>query len=184
MKKFWKTFDIIIVVLIIIASILVVFSSFGIGGLQIFTVKTDSMKPAFRVGSMVVVRKQQDYKVGDIITFRVPDSKDTTTHRIFEVNSNESEKVYKVKGDANPSPDSEPVLHSNTVGRVLFSIPLIGYLVAFTKTLPGLVIFIVIPATIIIYEEIGNIRDEIKKHRRKKGKRGERSQRQEARRKN
>ena len=68
--------------------------------------------------------------------------------------------MYRTKGDANKSADPEFVSKQNVVGKLVFSIPLVGYLMAFVKTLPGLVIFVFIPAVIIISEEIANIKTE------------------------
>jgi signal peptidase len=67
-----------------------------------------------------------------------------------------------VKGDANDSPDGDLVQKYQIIGRVNFSIPYIGYLVAFARTLPGLIICIIVPALVIVYEEVGKIQGEVK----------------------
>ena len=54
------------------------------------------------------------------------------------------------------------------IGKVISKIPYIGYPISFTRTLPGVIILIVIPATIIIYEEVGNIRKEWRKRKKVK----------------
>ena len=41
------------------------------------------------------------------------------------------------------------------------SVPLLGYPVSYAKTTPGIILLIIIPAVIIIYDEIQKIRKEI-----------------------
>jgi signal peptidase len=170
-KKTWAIVIDVILGLVIVFSVLIILSSLNIGGRQMFVVKSGSMEPKIKTGSVVFDTKKNDYKVNDVITFKVKDSKDTTTHRLHEVKiDNKKQTFYVTKGDANDAPDGELVLKANVVGKVQFSFPYLGYLVAFIKTLPGLIIFVVIPATIIIYEEISKIKDEIKKIQREKKK--------------
>jgi signal peptidase len=121
------------------------------------------MEPRIHTGSIVVDHVSSDYKLKDIITFKITGSKDTVTHRIVKVNQKAGGVSYQVKGDANPTPDPDPVLKTNVVGKVFFSIPFLGFLIAFIRSIPGLIIFIAIPALIIISEEISNIKNEVKK---------------------
>jgi signal peptidase len=170
-KKTWAIVIDVILGLVIVFSVLIILSSLNIGGRQMFVVKSGSMEPKIKTGSVVFDTKKNDYKVNDVITFKVKDSKDTTTQRLHEVKiDHKKQTFYVTKGDANDAPDGELVLKANVVGKVQFSFPYLGYLVAFIKTLPGLIIFVVIPATIIIYEEISKIKDEIKKIQREKKK--------------
>lgn len=168
MGKIWKIISNAVLVIIIVFSILIILSSQNIGGHRIFVVKSGSMEPKIKTGSVVFNQKQDKYQKNDVITFKVKDSKDTVTHRIVNIAGKGAATVYQVKGDANNAPDTRPVLKENVVGKVQFSFPYLGYLVAFIKTLPGLIIFVVIPATIIIYEEIGKIKDEVRKIRKER----------------
>jgi len=67
------------------------------------------------------------------------------------------------------------VTERQVLGKVLFSIPFVGRAIAFTKTQTGFMLLIVIPAVLLIYNEILNIKKEIgkmlkKKQKNKKGK--------------
>jgi signal peptidase len=130
-----------------------------------FIVKSGSMEPKIHTGSVVIDHTATNYKLKDVITFKIPNSKDTVTHRIVQISSKNGVTSYRVKGDANPTPDPGPVLKTNVIGRVLFSIPGLGYIIAFIRTLPGLIIFIAIPGIIIISDEVANIKDEVRKMR-------------------
>lgn len=164
MAKIWQITKNIFFILIIVFSLMIILSSLNIFGYRMFIVKSGSMEPKIRTGSVVFDKKTSTYKVGDVVTFKIKDSKDTVTHRIVSEKIDANNGVfYTTKGDANNAPDSEPASKLNVVGKVAFSVPYMGYLAAFIRTLPGLIIFIIIPATIIVYEEMGKIKDEIKK---------------------
>lgn len=173
MEKIWTILKTSFLALIILFSLLIILSTLNIGGRRLYVVKSGSMEPAIHTGSIVLNINQTDYQTGDTITFKIKNSKDTVTHRITEVRTDANgDTFYVVKGDANDAPDSEYVSKDTVVGKVSFSIPLLGYLIAFIKTLPGLLIFIIIPATIIVYDEIKNIHTEFAKIRRAKQKVG------------
>lgn len=163
-----KIFKIIIntiLFLLVILGIFVVFSFVPFpGNYKIFTVQSGSMEPTIHTGSLIFVRPVADYKTGDIITKRTTDPKVTVTHRIAEINQGENGNVsYKTKGDANNAEDMETTLKKDIVGKALFSLSYLGYPVSYAKTVQGLILLIVIPAVIIIYDEMNKIRAEIGK---------------------
>jgi len=133
-------------------------------GYKLYTVQSGSMQPAIAIGSLVVSQPATEYKVGEVITFKnaaVP-----VTHRIQEIKNS----VYTTKGDANDSSDSRPVQPNEILGKIVFSLPWLGLPVAVAKTQAGFILLIVIPATIIVYSEILNIKNEIKNIRRQRRK--------------
>lgn len=139
------------------------------GNFKIYSVLSDSMSQTIHIGSIVFVKPVNRYKINDIVTFRTRTPKQTVTHRIAAEKVVNKQIMFISKGDANKSNDSENLLPQNIIGKVFFSVPLLGYPISFSKTLPGLIILIVIPATIIIYSELINIKNEavrlIKKRR-------------------
>lgn len=70
---------------------------------------------------------------------------------------------FITKGDANEGPDQWIVKKENVIGKVILTIPLVGYLGYFVRTPIGFILLIVIPASLIIIMEIRNIIKEIKK---------------------
>ncbi|MCX6806876.1 MAG: signal peptidase I [Candidatus Berkelbacteria bacterium] len=175
MKKnnYWNILTCIIYAVVIIFAFLAISSKFSIGGIKLLVVKSGSMEPTIKTGSMVITESQADYTIDDIVTFKNREKpEETTTHRIVNEEYQGNLKLFITEGDANGSPDSNKVLPDQIVGKVIFKIPYFGYAVAFSRTLPGLIILIVIPATIIIYDEINKIKDEIKKRRKIKEQRG------------
>jgi len=158
-----------IIVLVLIAAATAFSVSKAPGGYRAFVVQSGSMQPAIKAGSVVLVGPQKEYKKDDVITFlfnpkaNLKDVKSTVTHRIAEVHSDEDQISFTTKGDANDSPDREKISEGQVLGQVLFSIPYLGHVVAFTKTQTGFIVLIVIPATLIIYSELASIKKEIQR---------------------
>jgi signal peptidase len=48
-------------------------------------------------------------------------------HRVIEIQETAGAKRFITKGDANDSPDVEPVIPQNVVGKVVVTIPKIGW---------------------------------------------------------
>lgn len=135
-------------------------------GIRLFSVQSGSMVPAIPLGSLVVVEPADTYQKGDVITIKAErDPKETVTHRIVDIVEDEDlERVsYQTKGDANEDPDRELIADRRVVGKVVFNIPYLGYPIAFAQTQVGFAVLIIIPATIIIYSELMNIKKEIAK---------------------
>jgi signal peptidase len=157
---YWLIFTI----LILIAGTIAISDLKIPGNYKIFAVQSGSMEPAIKTASIVIIKPFNNYQKGDVITVQDPaNPKNTLTHRIFEVKENNGSVSYITKGDANNAPDIEDRLKSNILGKVVFSVPLLGYPIGFAKTSSGLIILIIVPATIIIYSELVSIKNETKR---------------------
>lgn len=153
-----------ILVLLVLLGIFVIFSFIPIpGNYKVFTVMSGSMTPKIKTGSLVFVKPLGDYNIGDVVTRRTTDPKVTITHRIVSKEEIQGQIAFETKGDANDSPDGEKFTKEGIVGKVFLTIPFLGYPVAYAKTTPGLILLIIVPAVIIIYDEMNKIKDEIKK---------------------
>lgn len=141
---------------------------------KIYAVMSGSMEPKIKTGSIVFSKPAVNYRENDIVTFfSKTDKKETTTHRIIGKSEQNGQAIFETKGDANPSVDSNKLNEKDIVGREFLSIPYIGYPLRYIKTLPGLLLIIIIPSTIMIYEETRKIHREVKaqiEQRRKKKK--------------
>ena len=131
---------------------------------KVYNVQSGSMEPSIHIGSLVFVTPQSSYSIGDVVTYRSKKTiKDTFTHRIIgiEDDSDIGKFYYRTKGDANEEEDITPVYPNLVLGKVAFNVPVLGYPLAFAKTQLGFILLIVIPATLIIYSELGNVKKEI-----------------------
>lgn len=139
------------------------------GNLKILVVQSGSMEPAINTGSIVVIRPVSEYKVGDIITFGpVTNTRPATTHRIIDREVAVGEVLYVTKGDANEDPDVKSVAKKDILGKVILDIPYAGYAVDTARKPYGFLALIIIPAAIIISDQMMNIRREVKKMKEKK----------------
>lgn len=131
------------------------------GGIKTFVVQSGSMEPTIKTGGVVVVKPAESYHVGDVITFGPRSkTKPPTTHRIMEVKEDGN---FLTKGDANEDSDMRTVSRYEVIGKVLFSLPYVGYAVAAAQKPWGFTVIVIIPAVIIIWEELQKIWIEVKK---------------------
>lgn len=136
--------------------------------MQLYTVRSGSMEPALLTGSVVAVnpaqRYSEPYQAGDIITFRVPSGM-LITHRVVGVRHEDELVFYRTKGDANTSPDMLEVVHQHVVGKALVAVPFLGYFLAALRTSTGFVLFILLPATLVVLHERKAMRAALRKFR-------------------
>ncbi len=165
MKKIFKTIYYLVLAAIAAVALFLIFSVVPIkGGYKTLVVLSGSMESAIKMGSVAAVKPAKEYKVGDVITFgEKTKAKTPTTHRIYEIKESDGIKSYITKGDANNAPDQKPVSEKEILGKVLFSVPYIGYAVNAAQKPVGFLLIVVIPAVIIIYEEVKKIQIEIAK---------------------
>ena len=165
MKKVFKIIYSIFIAFIVAVALLLIVSIFPItGNYKIMTVISGSMEPAIRMGSVAVVKPAPDYKIGDIITFGpYSKTKAPTSHRVYDIKIVNDNPVYTTKGDANDTPDQREVRKSDIMGKVLFSVPYLGFAVDFAQKPAGFALIIIIPAAVIIGDEVKKIINEIKK---------------------
>lgn len=119
-----------------------------IAGIRPYAVVSGSMEPEIKVGSVCVVNLHASYskiKKGDIIAFKVGENV-LVTHRAISI----TEDGIITKGDANNAEDTAPVNKKNFVGKTMFSIPLIGYIITFVHTRHGLIATAAILAAFIL----------------------------------
>lgn len=97
-------------------------------------VETGSMEPAIGAGDFIIVHAEEEYAVGDVITFYDSARGQYVTHRVILV----SESGYTTKGDANNAQDDFTVPQSAVVGRVVAVLRGFGAFIGFLQTPAGL----------------------------------------------
>lgn len=124
-----------------------------IQNIRSYVVLTGSMSPTIPQGSIIYTKNASNYEKGDVIAFKTKEGQ-VVTHRIVEVQKN----GYKTKGDANNSADKSLVSPKDILGGQIFSLPYAGKFILFLKTMPGFLLFIILPGTLFILFEIWNIK--------------------------
>lgn len=163
-KRIKKIGNVVYWVIIAVLMVIAASTAFSVlktpGGFKMLVVQSGSMEPVIKTGSVILIKKQDTYNVDDIVSF-VGSGRDSTTHRITKTSIVKGKEIFNTKGDVNKGEDQEKVGIDNILGKAVFTLPYLGYVIAFTRTQQGFIFLIVIPATIIIFSEILNIKREI-----------------------
>jgi signal peptidase I len=170
MKIFQKILQYLLYAVLVFMALLVLASALPIpGGVKTFVVKSGSMEPGIKTGSVVVILPQKSYKVGDVVTYG-PNTKlkAPTTHRIVSESGTPDRRFFLTKGDANNTPDVREISQREIIGKVVLDIPYFGYVVAAAQKPLGFGVIVGVPALLIIGELFLKIVREIKAIRNKK----------------
>lgn len=101
---------------------------FGFGA---SVVLSPSMDPTLKVNDLVFVTAEDEYQVGDIVVYQ--DESTLVIHRIISIDGD----MIRTKGDANNTPDLDPITVDDIKGKYTFRIPFVGFIFRWLKTLPG-----------------------------------------------
>lgn len=112
-------------------------------GHQTLIIGGASMQPAIALGSAVVIGpvRPAELAKGDVVSLQVGPNRAIFTHRIVDVVDRPDGVWVRTKGDANAEPDPSLVPATALLGRVEWTIPFAGYLLALLS-LPVGVIFV------------------------------------------
>jgi signal peptidase len=102
-----------------------------------YTVMSGSMEPSIPTGSVVVVAAEDPSRinVGDVITVTSEQPPyATVTHRVTRILAAARGPGFKTKGDANSLEDPWQFAYSGAAGKVILSVPWLGYVLAFSTT--------------------------------------------------
>lgn len=137
----------------------IISSNFNVfSGYKSFLVQSGSMEPAIMTGDIIIIHPQDSYVKNDTITFSGSEGR-TVTHRIAEEEKKNGEQHFLTKGDANRSQDEDSITQDKIIGKVALVIPKLGYLVAFSKSLTGLIILALVPTALFLLDELVKIKN-------------------------
>ena len=107
-------------------------NNLAIGGIRIFWVASESMKPEYDIGDIIVTKKvdASDLKVGDNVTYhgekgQVQDV--IVTHKIISSRQSDGKYYFITKGTANETPDPE-IKYSQIYGKVEYKTVVLSYI--------------------------------------------------------
>ncbi len=129
----------------------------SIFGYRYYTVLTPSMSPSYEVGDVVFVHIEDSDTIntGDVITFNPSaDSEAYLTHRVTEKIENYEDTgvtCFRTKGDANDSEDSFLIDEDRVIGKVVFGIPKLGYIIRFVQLRWYYIVAITVMIIVFIY---------------------------------
>ncbi|MGF3105778.1 signal peptidase I [Rossellomorea sp. DUT-2] len=110
-----------------VISIGVIWFSVGIFPVYPSVIATGSMQPIIDPGDVILVKKvnSKDVQVGEVIQFAEGDIK--ISHRVIDIIKKEGKTLYVTKGDNNSVKDSEPVHPEEIKGKIIYTVPKIGW---------------------------------------------------------
>lgn len=123
-EKTFKLYDIPVAIILLVIIMLVS----GVFKYQMLGVGSNSMKPQISKGDAVIIKKitrDEEIKKGDIIVYK-SDNK-IIIHRLVKIKTEDNEKIYVAKGDANNSEDNIEIKIKDIKGKVIVKIPYIAY---------------------------------------------------------
>jgi signal peptidase len=146
-----RTLDAALIVLVLgVVGLVVVAQAAPLIGGAVMAVRSGSMVPALAVGDLVAVERVDPTRiaVGDVITIKLTTGS-TITHRVVAVTPTDEGPVFQTRGDANGGVDPVAVRAEQVVGRMSFSLPLLGFLLAMVSMPTGLAALFSVGATLL-----------------------------------
>ena len=130
-----------------------------IGAEGSYVVLSGSMEPSISTGDVIVVDGVDPTEIEerDVITYLRNDAETPTTHRVVGITEQGDELAFVTQGDANDQPDASPVLASQIMGKVVFTIPYIGYVIEFVNTPTGFVALVIVPFVLLLLSEVYSV---------------------------
>ena len=107
------------------------------GDVALQFVLTGSMKGELGPGSFVLVRRSDDYKVGDIAVYKLAQSNGKSISIIHRIVGRLPDGRYIFKGDANRG--SETVDPQQLIGKLVVGIPGLGFIPGAIRAAPAIV---------------------------------------------
>ncbi|MEI8333595.1 MAG: signal peptidase I [Chloroflexota bacterium] len=150
------TFELLFLGLLGVVAAAVIFNSILPAlGSQTVILHGGSMSPAYPMGAALLEEKVDPagVRAGDVITFRGPTGV-TVTHRVVGTVETASGPVFETKGDANAAGDPGQVPGQWVSGRVIFGVPLLGFLIAILGIPSGLVLVLSLAAMLLLTASI------------------------------
>ena len=114
-------------------------------GYSTFIVYGGSMEPSIGKGSVVVAKPaaEEDDVAGD--------ARDPVMHRVVSARETNGKLLFTLKGDANDTADPKELELSGRGSKVIYALPLIGYLFDFAGSGLGRIIAIILPTLFLTY---------------------------------
>ncbi|MCR4646785.1 MAG: signal peptidase I [Oscillospiraceae bacterium] len=169
MKKVLKTVADVLSWIILAVALLITILVFSSGrnngvanlfGFIPMTVESDSMKPTFSQGDLIICREVDDImqlQENDVITFWtiIDGKKVKNTHRIVGINQAETTRSFVTRGDNNNLNDDMPAYAGDIIGKwTNVRIGGLGTVMNFLRTKTGFFICILIPMAIFFLIEL------------------------------
>ena len=126
-------------------------------GYDVYAIVSGSMEPEIPTGSLVYAKgtEPEAGEPGDVIVFYGGvDADAVITHRVVE--NDGSGKRFITKGDANEGNDVTPIPYEQLLGRVAYTVPVLGLFLPAVSTLAGKVSLLALLAGAVVLRLAGD----------------------------
>ncbi len=121
-----------------------------------YVVASGSMIPELKVYDVLIVQGHEPFEeieIGDVIVFNRPsDHNRVIVHRVVSI-TNDDPKTLTTKGDANPAsiPGTDfPITEKEYIGKVVYTLPQVGYVTQLLKPPINYVIIAVVIGVMVV----------------------------------
>lgn len=120
-------------------------------GYHNYIVYGGSMAPSLKARSVAVSKptNAQELQVGDTIVRRSSPDSPPVLHRIVDITVVGGQHLFTTQGDANRTPDPEPVVLEGPGDKVIYSVPYAGYILHYAGSGLGRLVLIGAPLAIL-----------------------------------
>src|SRR6478672_11031120 len=120
-------------------------------GYNLIVIAGGSMSPAIPIGSVVLERDvaSETISVGSVVTMILPNGA-MITHRVVRIGEANGQTYLETRGDANRSSDPTVVPLSGVSGVVAFTLPMVGFLLAFLAVPTGVLSIVLTLAALML----------------------------------
>lgn len=158
-KIIGKLMSLTLITIVVFSFAIFISNNTDLIGYKVFSISSNSMQPNIKKGDLIIVDTNSKISNNDIITYKpTSTSSEFVTHRIKEFLPNNK---IQTKGDNNSIADPYQIEPKNIEGKVISKISHLGLLVLFIRSLKGMIILIIIPATVIITLNIKELTDSL-----------------------
>jgi signal peptidase I len=145
-------------------------------GYRMFVIVSNSMKPSLTVGDVILVKTTdaKDIKVKDTITYKGQQGDFrgmVITHQVVNIQTEKSpidgkgSYIFYTKGTNNTLIDSQAVYEEQIYGVKVYKFFLISLISKVIRNTFGLLLFVVLPLSLLFIFEIMDIRRELQERR-------------------
>jgi signal peptidase len=111
------------------------------------------MTPFLNPGDVVALNERagpEEIQIGDVIAFQVEGVDTPMTHRVAAISNGAEEITFRTRGDASREVDPWTVKPDQVLGRVIYSVPQLGYLTRLSRTPEGFALLVLLPAVAVL----------------------------------
>jgi signal peptidase I len=128
-----------------LAGLLIASTAPGLVGYRTYPVLSGSMTPAIRAGDAVVVASISPLqaRIGNIVAFRDPLNQSRLyNHRVRAISRVGNRVLFITQGDENTGQEHWSVPVTGRIGRVIYRVPAVGFVLVYLKSPAGRIVSI------------------------------------------